>query len=158
MNRMLSGHLSSIHRFLLRWLDRFPEDRLTKRVNGVANCALWQAGHIAHSRHIIANWIGCELERPDWVDLFTGGTSGDASLEWPKLPVIVRHLSETSEALIERLNAMDPAYLLEPIEHVLSDGQAPRGENVLFLLYHEGFHAGQVEQVRRLIEYRGGVE
>jgi hypothetical protein len=151
MNNVLAGHLMWVHRFLLRWIDRFPEDRRLERIDGRANCMVWQAGHIASNRRAIAEQLECELRSRPWLELFRPGSAGDPQPEWPSLEAIVDDLQATAERLCERLESIAPEYMAEQVPHVLSDGRAPRAENVVFLLYHEGFHAGQIEQARRIL-------
>jgi len=122
------------------------------RIDGRANCAIWHAGHIAANRRAIAAQIECDLDAPSWLELFRPGSSGDPSSDWPDLSEIAEDLEATAELLVERLGSVSPAYLGEEVAHVLSDGRVPRAENVVFLIYHEGFHAGQIEQARRLLE------
>jgi hypothetical protein len=152
MNDVLARHLSWIGGFLLRWLGRFPQDRRLARIDGRTNCATWQAGHIAGNRRAIARQIDCELGEPAWLPLFRPGSSGDPTEDWPDLPVIVEDLQATADRLCECLESVGSEFVDEEVPHVLSDGRVSRAENVVFLLYHEGFHAGQIEQARRLLE------
>jgi len=152
MSDALAGHLAWTNRFLLEWLGRFPQDRRLERIDGRANCATWQAGHIAGNRRAIAQQIDCKLGEPTWLPLFRPGSSGDPTEDWPDLSAIVEDLQATADRLRERLESAGPEFMDAEVPHVLSDGRVSRAENVVFLLYHEGFHAGQIEQARRLLE------
>lgn len=152
MNDVLAGHLSWINRFLLRWLDRYPDSRCLDRIGGRANCAVWQAGHVAANRRAVAEQIGCELPEPSWLPLFRPGSPGEPASEWPALSAIVEDLRSSAERLCAHLKRVGPDFMAETVPHVLSDGRVSRSENVSFLLYHEGFHAGQIEQARRLLQ------
>jgi len=152
MSTALAGHVKWIHRFLLQWIDRVPEDRLLERVKGQANCALWNAGHIAASRRAMARQLDLDLGSPDWLSHFGMGADGTPSEDWPSLPVIAEDLKQTAQALSAFLKDVSSEFMAEEIPHHLSDGQVSREETPLFLLYHEGFHAGQIELARRLLD------
>lgn len=152
MNDVLAGHLTWINRFLLTWIERFPSGLYLERIDGRANCVTWQAGHIAGSRRAVARQIDCGLATPEWLELFGRGSSGDPAEGWPDLSVIVEDLQATADRLCGHLRSVEPTFMAEEVTHVLSDGRVRRAENVAFFLYHEGFHAGQIEQARRLLE------
>lgn len=151
MSDALAGHLSWINRFLLGWLDRAPVDQHLERASGRVNCALWQAGHIADNRRAIGRQIDCELSNPSWLEPFRPGSAGTPAADWPDLSIITEDLNATAERLCERLKSVGPTFMVEIVPHLLSDGRVSRAENVVFLMYHEGFHAGQIEQATALL-------
>jgi len=150
MTSAYSGHVLSTTQLLLRWLRTFPIESLTKRPDRLANCALWHAGHIAGNRRAIGRLIGCDLDSPEGLVNFEPGASGEASEDWPNLDLILADLETTADRLSTCLDASE-AKLDAPAERILGQGTGTARENLLFLCYHEAFHVGQVEQMRKLL-------
>lgn len=128
-----------------------------------ANCINWLAGHILATRGRLTTLIqaGEPLLTPEETAAYAKG-SGPIRAGDPCVPLerLIEGLRTSAAAVVERINAMTDADLeraLDPSRFPIKPDQPTVGASVTFLLLHEGYHAGQIGVVRRLIGKRSGL-
>jgi hypothetical protein len=135
------------HRVITRLTDGLTHaDSLLVPPSG-GNCLNWVLGHIAVSRDRMLALVGAA---PLW-DASTAApyVTGSEPLTAESAGVLplerlLADLAASSEALITALRGKSPDDMLAEV-----DG-APVGQVVLGLFWHETYHIGQLEQLRRL--------
>jgi uncharacterized damage-inducible protein DinB len=114
------------------------------------NCLNWVLGHIVASRDGILKLLG---ETPIWSEeeaaAYGRGTEpitcdGDVH----SLEKLLNDLVRSQQALIAALQRIPQEKLEKPIETFR--GEKALGNHVAFLLWHEGYHVGQLELLRQL--------
>jgi hypothetical protein len=135
-----------------KYLGAIPEDKITAQPNGLANHALWTYGHLATT----CSWglsviAGPGAAVPEGYEKLFGMDStptADAS-QYPPLAEVKKYYDELHERLVIALHGMTDADLEAPIEAM---GFAKtKGDLATKLAWHEGWHLGQVADLRRVL-------
>lgn len=131
-------------------------DSLLQPSDAEANCLNWVVGHIIANRHAALTLLGWS---PVWPDELiaryqTGsqpvGSRDEDAVEFGEL---LSDLGRTQEALAAALAGATPALLDAPY----SDRQTI-GQRLMGLAWHEAYHAGQTDYLRRLAgKTEGGI-
>ena len=122
-----------------------------------ANCLNWVLGHIIVGRNRVLKLLG---EAPVWEEseaarYDTGSepiTSDEQALPFEKL---LRDLDESQQQITDALGRLPPESLAEVVdagqgEPRLGRGEAPLGNTLAGLHWHETYHTGQLELLRQL--------
>jgi hypothetical protein len=124
------------------------------------NCMNWVAGHVLNTRDMLLSQLGGEaFLREDEARPYARGAkrlkAGDHCVNWDRLK---EGLAWTSENLCGKLKSLsqedldkslDPSDFPVPVEH------HTLGALCALLLFHEGYHAGQLGAGRRLLGKEG---
>jgi len=130
---------------------------------GCINNVNWLAGHILATRGRLMALLnaGETLLTPEESAMYGRGSHplqpGDPCVRLEKL---VEGLQSSAAAILERLRAMQDADFeaaLDPSNFPIKPEKATVGARVAFLLLHEGYHAGQIGTVRRLLGKPSGL-
>jgi hypothetical protein len=111
---------------------------------------VWMAGHLAQSRVRLARLLGVQQEVP-WPTLFTRGDPPPGAAAYPDLPEIQRAWAAAGNALRTRLHAMDEAELQADLQVKIPSTDGTLRGAIVFALFHEGYHVGQMGYVRRTL-------
>lgn len=115
-----------------------------------ANPMVWMAGHLAQSRARLARLLGVEQEIP-WPTLFTRDVAAPRSEEYPALADIRGAWETAGRALRTRLRAMSEEELHGDLHVKIPSTDGTLRGAIVFALFHEGYHIGQMGLVRRTL-------
>ncbi|MCB1055828.1 MAG: DinB family protein [Acidobacteria bacterium] len=122
------------------------------------NCINWVLGHVVASRNGL---LGLVERAPVWDDALAErylrgseaiGGEGDGVLGFDR---IVADFRSSQQPLLEGLGALSVEQLAEPAE--LFGRPMDRMSKLSFLVFHEGYHLGQLGLLRRLLGKPGGI-
>lgn len=121
------------------------------QLHGFNNTIRWQAGHILTvAERMLFQGAGPSQSLPstftEWFD--AGSKPGD----WVDQPPPMSELILLLKRQQERLLAIDPAQFEVPLDPPLF-GLASYGECAGFVVVHESFHAGKMEEMQRRIKH-----
>lgn len=128
------------------------EEALTWPENG-GNCINWILGHIVYTRKsALADFAGETFSDDDpytcYISEFQSGepvNAKDHETDFLPLERLVADLNATQEPLLEAINAADTS-------------DADLVDTLATLGFHEGYHAGQVGVLRRVIGKEGKIK
>jgi hypothetical protein len=129
--------------------DLEPEE-LTRTPCDNANPMVWMAGHLAQSRVRLGRLLGVEQEVP-WPSLFKRDVPAPGSEEYPAIAEIRRAWGSAGEALRTRLRSMSDADLHGDLQVKIPSTDGTLRGAIVFALFHEGYHIGQMGYVRRTL-------
>lgn len=116
---------------------------------GFNNNILWQAGHILTTAEFFL-FKGKESIPESYQKLFGPGTKpADWPTDVPYIETLLRQLDEQ----LERIQAIDVNTFNEQLPKRLI-GNETKEELAAFAAFHEAMHVGQIQAMRRLIEYK----
>ena len=138
----------------LAGLDR---PTLVRRLVDHANPIVWIAAHLAWARHGMASMLGA---KPPFAlaGLFGRGAAVPADDDLPQAEQVLAAWREISVVLVERLTEASEAQLAaaSPRAFPIADKSVLGG--LTFLLYHEGYHFGQLALLRKSLGLPGLVD
>lgn len=115
-----------------------------------ANSFNWIVGHLVISRGGILKLLNAEpvLSLKEYGDTYSRGSSPlvDSTKALPIAELLAAY-DETQERILSALDAVDEAYLAQPIK---PEDETTIGGRVSFLAWHDSYHAGQLEILRQL--------
>lgn len=114
------------------------------------NCFNWNVGHILVYRHQYLGVIdGASAPDPDEFAMYGSGSEPlvDDTKAIP-LETLIQRLDEASTAVVSALEAMPPARLGELLD--ADAGTTVDDRLQFYILFHEAYHAGQLEILREL--------
>ena len=175
-NELLAESVLMTKNLLARYLAGFDEASRTKQAAGLPNHVAWNLGHCAHTMHRIANMFLSDppssagaLPESDFV---TGdGTKGDAQrfdtesvsfgsqpLDEPGMYPSLARSAQIYDAACDRLAAVirgvPEAKLMQTVSWGASGVQATLWSMVMRMVFHNGFHTGQIADLRRALGFK----
>ena len=114
------------------------------------NCMNWVVGHILTSRGTICELLGLETVFSP-VELATydrGSAVMTGTATALELKTLLEWVKESDERICRALEALPEGALQEEVP--LGKSKGPLGGHILFLIWHESYHAGQLELLRNL--------
>jgi hypothetical protein len=138
----------------LAGLDR---PTLVRRLVEHANPIVWIAAHMAWARHGMASMLG---EKPPFAlaGLFGRGAAVPAEADLPQADQVLAAWREISEVLVKRLTEASEAQLGAPSPRAFPIADKSILAGLTFLLYHEGYHFGQLALMRKSLGLPGLVD
>ncbi|MBG79222.1 MAG: hypothetical protein CMJ39_00755 [Phycisphaerae bacterium] len=150
---------------LTRFLDGFDDESRTSQAPGLPNHAIWLLGHCGFSMNrVAAEFDGEPVNGAFYLD--GDGTGGDSArfditsirigstpASDPTLyPTLDRGL-DCFKAAIQRLSTAAANQSSEWLDQelVMHGTRLTRGEQVIRLCFHNGYHAGQLGDLRRAL-------
>lgn len=115
-----------------------------------ANPMVWMAGHLAQSRARLARLLGVDQEVP-WPTLFKRDAAAPTSEEYPPLAEIRSAWETAGHALRRRLTAMAEGEMQADLQVKIPSTDGTLRGAIVFALFHEGYHVGQMGLVRRTL-------
>jgi len=129
-------------------------DSLIVPANG-ANPANWVLGHILENRSFALELVH---EQPIWADgdeePYNQGSKGLDPAKARPWESLIADLDATQERLQRGLEKLDPDEL--DAKHA-ENAKRPRGAQLHFMAFHEGYHAGQLGILRRVAGKPGAI-
>ncbi len=146
------GALASTFRFntqaIPAFLDGLDGDLLTDPV-GQGRCALWQLGHIVTSRRFVGRQAGMEIPLAPWEEMFSPQADATPREDWPDKSALLADLAETGTRVAEAVADLSDEQAGRPVRSLFDpDSQEPLAHQLSFLLFHEGYHIGQIGYIR----------
>ena len=138
-------------------LDGLTEEEAWRLPGADSNPVIWIAGHVAASRSALVGALGGGVDLP-WAARFGQKTQPDQAAGGPSLGEIRAAIATLTERLMERLAALTDADLARaaPRSFPIPD-RTVRGM-IVFLVYHESYHVGQLAYLRKWLGYPGVVD
>lgn len=122
-----------------------------------ANPMIWLAGHVSATRTLLTAMLGAGTPVA-WAPLFGQKSQPSADAPYPPVAEIQQTLRESGATLRARFAQLTEADLAAPAPRSFPiEDKTVRGA-VLFLTYHESYHAGQMAYVRKCLGYPGVVD
>jgi uncharacterized protein YndB with AHSA1/START domain/uncharacterized damage-inducible protein DinB len=130
-------------------LKDVSEDHLKTRVATEANHINWIAGHIAHTRVMIANLLGSEFKIP--LENYNNAILDDA--KYVSLDEIIDVFNKATHAVHTSISTATKELLNGPAHFELPITDQTIGGMVSFLVQHEAYHIGQLGILRKALGY-----
>ncbi len=148
------GLMDVVDNLYAKALHGLDPTELTESPCDNSNPMLWMAGHLAQSRARLARLLGVEHAVP-WPSLFTRGAPAPAAEEYPALEEIRGAWEAAGKALRSRLGGMSDGELQGPLQVKIPSTDGTLRGAIVFALFHEGYHVGQMGYVRRTLGREG---
>jgi len=145
----LFGFNSNLFQERIAELD---QEQLSRRVSENANPIIWIAGHLTNSRIHVAELLGDKQEY-DWMPVFK--EAYDSGAQYPDIAELRQAWDKASETMMGRLESTTQEGLSEDIGYSLPHGDSTVGGALVFWLYHEAWHLGQIAYIRKCMEMEG---
>lgn len=137
-------------------LEGITDKESTARLNGKGNHLRWLAGHLTGIRYRFVKRLGGHIEEYPHTDKYVlkdvpvppNARPLDEGIEYPSLAETLDQWNKVSALLAEAISKLKEEQL-----SMASSFSPPTGGNTLldalsFLAYHEGYHLGQMGQLR----------
>jgi hypothetical protein len=144
------GLMDIVDNLYAKALHGLDPDELSRAPAENTNPMVWMAGHLAQSRVRLGKLLGVEAEVP-WPSLFQRESSPPSAQRYPALADIRRVWDQAGAALRTRLRAMSDADLYGELEVKIPSTDGTLRGAIVFALFHEGYHVGQMGYVRRTL-------
>ncbi len=144
------GLMDVVDNLYAKALHGLEPPELTQAPSQNSNPMVWMAGHLAQSRARLARLLGVEQDIP-WPSLFKQGSAPPGTEEYPALADIRRAWDTAGKALRARLRTMSEAELYGDLEVKIPSTDGTLRGAIVFALFHEGYHVGQMGYVRRTL-------
>lgn len=145
-----------------RYLAGFDESSRTRQAAGLPNHVAWSLGHCALTMHRVAQKV--DGREPPPVD-FAAGTPGAFNPEsvafgsvpadgaaYPSLARCTGVFDAACDRLAAAVRAASDTQLMQPIPW--GNTQAPWWTLVTRMVFHNGFHTGQIADLRRALGFK----
>jgi hypothetical protein len=144
------GLMDIVDNLYAKALHGLDPAELTRTPAENSNPMLWMAGHLAQTRVRLGRLLGVDREVP-WPSLFQRGSPPPESERYPALADIRREWEQAGTALRARLRNMSEAELYGDLEMKIPSTDGTLEGAIVFALFHEGYHVGQMGYVRRTL-------
>ena len=148
----LSGLFKFNDQLFYEKIGNLSDDQALDRVSASANPIIWIAGHLTNSRVHVLELLGVKNEH-EWAQLFKDGY--DQEIDYPKLSTLKDVWKQTSEEIFPRLDRLTEEELNQDIGYDLPHGVKALRGGLVFWLYHEAWHLGQISYIRKCMELEG---
>jgi uncharacterized damage-inducible protein DinB len=146
------GQLLAIQTMLVnRALAALSEEEIWRRPAAEANSVGWLLGHITTARNGMVTVLGGDPERAAWLTSFGRGAQVAERDAYPPTSDVVETLKRINAKLKARMEAATEEELGAPSPlKTPSPDPSVRG-TVGFLIFHDGYHVGQIAYVMKLL-------
>lgn len=162
MRESLRDVFNAGHMTLLANVEGISHDESLVQPPAGGNCMNWIAGHLLSTRTTFMKQLGLErfLSKEESKPYAQGSAPikpGDTCTDFSR---IVEGLKTTGEQILSALKNADEAALAEPLD--ASSFPVPmehptRGALLTLLLFHDGYHTGQLSLCRKHAKAEAGV-
>ncbi len=148
------GLMDIVDNLYARALHGLDPDELTRAPSDDSNPMIWMAGHLAQTRVRLGRLLGVDREVP-WPSLFQRGSPPPEIAKYPALSDIRSVWEDAGKALRTRLRAMSEEELHAQLRLKIPSTDGTLRGAIVFALFHEGYHVGQMGYVRRTLGREG---
>lgn len=154
MSHSINKQYEMIRGFTLSMIDHLNEEMIDIVPVGHNNNILWNVGHILLAQDfLLYGWEqAAKIVKPGYAELFNQGTKpADWKGEVPSLATLAADLQAQKSRIENDFGHRWDEPLPKPF--VLRPGveMATYGEVMMFTLYHEGWHVGYIQSLKRAI-------
>ena len=132
--------------FFLKGIATMDDDAARTQIAGDLNPVLWIAGHLLDCRKYLLDLFGEEREMP-FGSIFRDAY--DPAVSYPGMQEIKDRWVSISDELFEKMEAASDDFFLKEIDWNLPNGDKTVRGAILFYVYHEGYHMGQIAYAKR---------
>lgn len=129
------------------------EEIANHRIDHV-NPIVWVAGHLVSSRNHVLNLVGVERDFL-YEDTFKGGF--DEKTKYPTMLELGSEFDDITGKLFNQLKNISEDQLNKDLGYDLPNQATTVGGSLVFWLYHEAWHLGQIAVIRRSQNMEGVV-
>lgn len=140
------------NKLFLELVATLDGDLARRRAADGVNPILWIAGHLLNSRRHLLGLFGVEKTLP-FVDQIEA--KYDASAPYPSMPEIKAAWIDISDALFAQMERASEDHYTKQIDWNLPNGDKTVRGALLFYVYHEAWHMGQIAYARRAMGMDG---
>ena len=136
-----------------------PEDA-RRKPQPAGNCVAWVLGHLVNARFGMLSLLQAEAPvDPAPYERFTRrGAAADDDVDLPSLATLRADLTATQKSLLAGLADLSDAVANAPAPFSPTQWEKETvGSLLVALAFHEGYHAGQVGMLRRLLGMPGAI-
>ena len=144
------GLMDIVDNLYAKALHGLDPAELTRTPAENSNPMVWMAGHLAQTRVRLGRLLGVEREVP-WPSLFQRDRPAPGSERYPALADIRHEWDQAGAALRARLRSMSETELYGDLEVKIPSTDGTLEGAIVFALFHEGYHVGQMGYVRRTL-------
>lgn len=152
------GEAMFAHGIVVKLCADFTSDQALYQPSPSDNHLIWQLGHLAHSYAWFRSMLdGVMTPVPEnYQKLFGMGSKplGVAS-EYPSLDDVRAQFEHTWNALVATAQLLSDSDLMQPPAADSGGMAKTKGEMLLHLAWHDGWHAGQISSLRRAAGLKG---
>ena len=163
-NDLLAEAVLSTKHLLGRYLAGFDDQSRTAQAPGLPNHVAWNLGHLALTMHRVAERLDGQpvpesdiSPRPGAAAFFSesvafGSSPSGAAGEYPSLARSVEIYNAACDRLAAAVRAAPESRLNEVVPW--GQGQSPLWSLVIRMVFHNGFHTGQIADLRRAMGFK----
>lgn len=148
------GLMDIVDNLYARALYDLDPAELARTPSEHSNPMVWMAGHLAQTRVQLARLLGSDLEVP-WPTLFKRGSPRPDAAQYPSLDEIRGVWSTAGSALRARLAELPDDELGGALEVKIPSTDGTLRGALVFALFHEAYHVGQMGYVRKTLGREG---
>lgn len=149
---------------LARYLVGFDDATSTRQAANLPNHVRWNIGHLALTMHRVAEKAdGKPLPESDFAaatqagrfhtePVAFGSKPADEEIAYPPLARCVEIYNAAVDRLSAAARALPDARITEPA--AWAGGQTPLYQLIVRMAYHNGFHIGQIADMRRALGFK----
>jgi hypothetical protein len=149
------GLMDIVDNLYARALHDLDPDELTRTPSEQSNPMVWMAGHLAQTRVQLGRLLGIAQPVP-WPTLFKRGSPPPDIAAYPSLAEIRDVWQTAGAALRTRIRELADQQLCESLQVKIPSTDGTLRGAIVFALFHEGYHVGQMGYVRKTLG-RGGI-
>lgn len=129
----------------------FPEDKWTYQPTPTDNHVLWVMGHLAGTDAWIGGVVGASIAVPEHVQKAFGMGSKPSPTGNPSAAEVKKAFVESRAALLSWLKSAPGAALMTDLKEKTGGFATDPLDAVFKIAWHEGFHFGQVANIRKAL-------
>jgi len=138
--------------FFLNGVATLDDKTARQRIAGEVNPIIWMAGHLLNCRKYLLDLFGEERElafEPKFREKY------DPDGDYPSMSEIKDAWESISDELFDKMAQASDDHFTKEIDWNLPNGDKTVRGAILFYVYHEGFHFGQIAYARRGMNMTG---
>ena len=153
MNEYLAWALDRAREHTLALVVDVPEERMNRQTVAGERHPAWLLGHLVLADTYLLFLLGVQPHGDDFQSLLQqyGPKSVPSShSQYHAKHDLIERLSETNDLRIARVRTMTDRDLAEPTpDRILAGAQPTIGHHLSALVFHEGYHGGQLSSWRK---------
>jgi len=141
------------NKLYINGIFELDDDTARKRISDNANPIIWLAGHLTMTRTHILELVGSDRAENPWYKLFR--KAYDPEVEYPGLAEIKKFWGTVSDPMIEKMRELTPGEMARDIGYDLPHQRRDLAGGLVFWIYHESWHLGQIAYIRKCLGMEG---